>query len=255
MHCIEDLCGHLRISKNDADRLFRTPGAMGGLGMHGGWAPAISDGLALDTPDVVPGLARETKAGSWDDWTESAKRPVRLAMHTWFPDSEPMRTAAARSLASGVMMGKVDKKECVKEVELPDFTRERFEKWSSEKAPQCTVDPMFSEELIKTLIRANRVEEVCLWFPLHERMRIEMRRKRWHRRVWLDWLLGRLRPTIGRRWGDAPDMTPWIASQLEDTLGITPTRPVDCRVLMARKILVELKSARVFMEIRTEMGG
>lgn len=260
--CARDLAGHLRCTRGEALRLMATPVALGGLGMFSeDQRPLLTTAqgaLAVKTPSVVEVGERRLQRGTFDSWTKVQRNIVIQNAATWFRD-EWMADVGAKSIAAGIAMKKAPEevREVLTAVEPLNHIEVMKVGWSHERSPEPLIDGLFLEEAVKKGMRERDIERICSLFAPRYKGIIKERWHKWARNVWVDWILGRLIPTIGRVWGDASDFNPWFKKKVEKTglISCVPTHGYSRSAIRSRMCMIECKTARMESDIRTRFRG
>lgn len=238
-HCLRDICGLLRCNKQEANRLLHTPTTLGGLG----WTTGENrDGgyLGLKEHKRIMVGGREVVATDVEKIPRMVRRlaVANLMTHGGLLKTKVMSDAAFEGIATGVQgFEKEDVKVQLvdlKEPELPKNWAHEADSYFTPKPPRTLIDPMMLEPLVRRFVDKKddvKLEDI---FERAEIPMIRLRYRRWNRTVWFDWVTGRLTPTVGRRWGDAPDVLAHLKEKLIDR-GLIPTGKVKLERIKARE--------------------
>jgi len=260
--CVRDLCGHLACKADEARRLLQTPTSLGGLGIFCfGERPLLThkDGaIALKTPKITQVGGRELQAGTFEMLTKDDQRMAISNGASWYQD-DWMGDVCAKSVAAGVIMKQkpIEEREVLAPIEPVDYDSMHHVGWSDEPPPTPVIDNFFLEEAVRKAMGEKDLRRVMSFFECKDHESIEFRYHKWARNVWFDWILGRLTVPVGRCWGDASDINPWIRKNIRRSggYGVTPTLGRSRAAVRARMVRVECRSAVIFKDLRLRFRG
>jgi hypothetical protein len=220
-HCIRDIAGFTRASREEVIDLMRTPKAVGGLGLESGpciWRQVREDDLlgkeqegritAATDPERVPRSVRRTAEKS-------------MASHGGIFSDRDVAAGAADGVLMGVQGGSwnAEKEVDIRIRRVPDSTKFSLARGLDGKdidfkPPKATIDAMFLPSVLRRLLKRG-VESVMTLFSPDDHERVRLKWQAWPRNVWFDWVCGRIKGVIGDEWG----MGPVVAAALGDELG------------------------------------
>jgi len=256
-HCCRDLAGHLRMSVDSVADWMRTPSTVGGGGIWGRGVPSRLMVLERREAKLAFIGGRQVKVSPYSTVPSSVRELAESKLSTMYPrDIVKPVSASLFNGITGNWVAKDRAKEYLCDCDVKWATGEKgIGIWEgrgySLPKVKTEVDPMFIQEIVSDNLQSGPT-------VIAEKIGadVDLLNRYWRvlpRAIFVEWLSGGIRLTVGRRWGNAPDVLGHLNSKLNSLAGVLPKFKSTTEDVRRWMLQVELYTSQWELDLRDKL--